>query len=152
MLLTEYATKVFIIYRGEQIHPEPVNMERIKANKKIEIINNTNVTEIKGDKLLTQVILDKPHKGSKELKLGGVFIAIGHIAISDLAKKIGVKLNKKGEIEINHMTSETNIPGVFAAGDVSNKPFKQLITGVAEGCTAAYYAYEYITKKKVETC
>ncbi len=149
MLLTEYAKKVYMIYRGPTIHPEPINMKRVKANKKIEIINNTNITEIKGDKFVTHVILDKPYKGKKELKLDAVFVAIGHIVLSDLAKKLGVKTNERDEIIIDHATSTTNIPGVFAAGDVANKEFKQLITGVAEGCTAAYSAYEYITKNKL---
>ena len=127
-------------------------MERVNANKKIEVINNTNVTEIKGNQLLTGVVLDNPYKGSNELKLDGIFVAIGHIVLSDLAKPLGVKLNKEGEIIINHMTSETNVAGVFAAGDVTDKQFKQLITGVADGCTAAYTAYEYITNNKVIAC
>ena len=148
LLLTEYAKKVYIIYRGEEIHPEPVNMERVKKNKKIEVINSTNVKEIKGDKTVTSVVFDKPYKGSKEFKLDGLFIAIGHIALSDLAKPLKVKLDKAGEIIINHQDSSTNIPGVFAAGDVTDKQFKQLITGVADGCTAAYSAYEYIKKNK----
>ena len=146
LLLSEHAKKVYMIYRGEQIHPEPINFERIKRNKKIEIINRTNITEIKGDALVRKIILDNLYKGKKELDVEGVFIAIGHVALSELAKELGVKTDEKGEIIINHMTSETNVPGVFAAGDVTNKPFKQLITGVADGCTAAYSAYEYIGK------
>lgn len=152
LLLTEHAKKVYIIYRGNKIHPEPINMERVKKNKKIEIINETNLKQIKGDKLVTSVILDKKYKGKNELKVEGVFVAIGHIALSELAKKLRVKLNKEKEIKINHMTSETNIKGIFAAGDVTDKQFKQLITGVADGCTAAYSAYEYITKEKVVAC
>src|SRR3989338_6279992 len=150
LLLAEHAKKVYIIYRGEEIHPEPINLERIKKNKKIEVISKTNVVEIRGKELMKSVILDKPHKGKKELMIEGLFVAIGHIALSDLAKNLGVNLNKEGEIKINHMTSETNVPGVFAAGDVTDKQFKQLITGVADGCTAAYSAYAYITKKKVD--
>ncbi len=149
LLLSKYAKKVYMIYRGNEIHPEPINHERIKANKKIEIINKTNVIEVKGKDIVTSIILDKPYKKGKELKLDGVFVAIGHVVLSDLAKPLGVNLNEKGEIKINHMTSETNIPGIFAAGDVTDKPFKQLITGVADGCTAAYSAYEYITKRKL---
>lgn len=146
LLLSEHAKKVYMIYRGKEIHPEPINMERVKKNKKIEVINETNVKEFKGDKMLNSVVLDKKYKGKNELELEGVFIAIGHIALSDLAKKIGVKTDEKGEIKINHMTSETNVKGVFAAGDVTDKQFKQLITGVADGCTAAYSAYEFINK------
>jgi len=152
LVLTEHAKKVYIIYRGEQIHPEPINLQRVNKNKKIEIINNTNITEIKGDKFVNKVMLDKPYKGKKELVLEGVFIAIGHIALSGLAKPLGVRLDKKNEIIIDHKTSETNVPGIFAAGDVTDKPFKQLITGVADGCTAAYSAYEYVTKQRVEPC
>lgn len=146
LLLAEHAKKVYIIYRGEKIHPEPINMKKIEKSKNIEVINSTNITEISGDKNVKGVILDKPYKESNELKLDGLFIAIGHEVLSDLAKPLGVKLNEKDEIVINHKTSETNIPGVYAAGDVSDKHFKQLITGVADGCTAAYSAYEYITK------
>jgi thioredoxin reductase (NADPH) len=93
LLLAEHAKKVFLIYRGDKIRPEPINYERIMNNKKIEIINNTNVTEIKGKQFVEKVILDKPFKGSKELELQGVFVALGHILISDLAKSIGVTTN-----------------------------------------------------------
>jgi len=148
LLLSEYAKKVYIIYRGEKIRAEPVNLERINKNKKIEIINNTNILEIKGEQFVRSVILDKNYQGKKELALDGVFVAIGHIILSDLAKPLGVNLNEKGEIIINHKTSETNVQGVFAAGDVADKEFKQAITGVAEGCTAAYSAYEFINQRK----
>jgi thioredoxin reductase (NADPH) len=152
LVLSEHAKKVYIIYRGEKIHPEPVNMERVNSKKNIEIINKTNVKEIKGGQFVEKVILDKEYNGSKELEIQGIFIAIGHIALSSLAEKLGIKLNKKGEVIIDHKTSETNMNGVFAAGDVADKPFKQAITGVAEGCTAAYSAFEYITKSKIEAC
>ncbi|MBS3089455.1 FAD-dependent oxidoreductase [Candidatus Pacearchaeota archaeon] len=151
LVLAEHVKKVYIIYRGEKIRPEPVNLKRIELNKKIEVINNANVVEIKGTQFVTGVVLDREYNGSKDLPLQGVFVAIGHLALSELAKPLGVKLNKKGEIIIDHKTSETNVPGAFAAGDVADKPFKQAITGVAEGCTAAYSAYEYITKNRVES-
>src|SRR3989344_3168427 len=117
--------------------------------KKLEVPGAVEF-ENKGDTKLRSVVLDKEYNGKKELELDGLFIAIGHIALSDLAKDLGVILDKKSEIVIDHKTSETNIPGVYAAGDVADKPFKQAITGVAEGCTAAYSAYEYITKNYVE--
>lgn len=146
LLLAEHAKKVYIIYRGEKVRAEPINLKRLEANKKIEVINKANVMEVKGDKFVKSVILDRDYKGKKELELQGVFVAIGHIILSDLAKPLGIKLNEKSEIEINHKTSETSVAGVFAAGDVADKPFKQAITGVAEGCTAAFSAYEFINK------
>ncbi|MBS3077078.1 FAD-dependent oxidoreductase [Candidatus Pacearchaeota archaeon] len=150
LLLAEHAKKVYIIYRKEKIRAEPINIKRIEENAKIEIINNANVVEVKGSDFVTSVVLDKEHGGSKELKLDGVFVAIGHIILSELAKELGVNLNEKQEIIIDHKDSSTNVRGVFAAGDVADKPFKQAITGVAEGCTAAYSAFEYIQKKKVQ--
>jgi thioredoxin reductase (NADPH) len=147
LLLSEYASKVYIIYRGENLRPEPINLERVKKNKKIVIINNTNVIEVKGNKRIESLILDKSYEGKKELKIDGLFVAIGHIVLSELAEKIGVKLNDKKEIIINHKSCETNVKGIFAAGDVADKPFKQAITGVAEGCTASHSAYEYIKKE-----
>jgi thioredoxin reductase (NADPH) len=151
LLLSEYAKKVYIIYRGNEIHPEPINLERINKSRKIEIINNTNLKEIFGDKnSVNGIILDRVYKNSNNLKLDGIFVAIGHLPISDIAQSLGVKVNKAGEIILDHKTSETNVLGVYAAGDVTDKPFKQLITGVADGCTAAFSAYEYIKKKKIE--
>jgi len=148
LVLAEHAKKVYIIYRKDKIRAEPINIDRIAKNPKIEIINNANVIEVKGEKSVKSVILDREYNGSRELQLNGIFVAIGHIALSDLAKELGVTLNGKGEIVIDHKTSETNVEGVYAAGDVADKPFKQAITGVAEGCTAAYSAFEYISKAK----
>ena len=149
LVLAEHAEKVYIIYRGEEIHPEPVNLKRIEQNEKIEVINNANVVEIKGNNFVESIVLDREYKGNKEIKMDGVFVAIGHEVLSEIAKPLGVETNEKNEIVIDHKTSETNIPGVFAAGDVSDKQFKQAITGVAEACTAAYSAYEYITKNRL---
>ncbi len=147
LLLTEYAKKVYIIYRKEKIRAEPINLERVEKNNKIEIINNTNIIEIKGDGLIDSVILDNEYKGNKELELGGLFIEIGQIPGSFLANKLNIKLNEKNEIIIDKY-SKTDIDGVFAAGDVTDRIFKQAITGVAEGATAAYSAYMYLQKVK----
>ena len=147
LLLTEYGKKVYIIYRKEKLRAEPVTINRVAENKKIEIINNTNVTEIKGDKFVKSVIFDKPYNNSKEFKLDALFIDIGHIPLSELAKSIGVKLNEKNEIKIDR-EAKTNVKGMFACGDVVDNNFKQAITGVAEGVTAAYSAYHYINENK----
>lgn len=148
LLLAQHAKKVYIIYRGEKIRPEPVNGKLVEKNKKIEVITNTNIVEIKGDKFVNKVLLDKEYKGSKELDLNGIFGAIGHIPLSDLAAKLGVKINEKKEIMIDR-DSKTNISGVFAAGDVVDSGFKQAITGVAEGVVAAHSAYTYINENEV---
>ncbi|MFA4907458.1 MAG: FAD-dependent oxidoreductase, partial [archaeon] len=105
LLLSEYAKKVYLIYRGKQIHPEPINALRVSQNKKIEIIANTNVLEVKGSKLLEKAVLDKPYNGKNELELQGLFVEIGADPISAIAKGIGVKTNPKGEIIIDRNSS-----------------------------------------------
>lgn len=148
LLLTQWASKVYIIYRGEKIHPEPVNDERVKRNKKIELVTKTNIVEIKGEKKVTHVLLDKEYNGSKEFKVDGIFVEIGHIALSDLAKNLGVVLNKKGEIIIDRL-ARTNVEGFYAAGDVVDTEFKQAITGVGEAVAASYSAYKYISGEEM---
>ncbi len=145
LFLAQNTKKVYIIYRGKEIRAEPINKQRVYENNKIEIIYETNIVEIKGDTNVKSVIFDN----GKEFEIDGVFIEIGSIPKSDLAKRVGVKTNEKGEIMINRK-SETNIPGIFAAGDVADAPFKQAITGVSEGVIAAYSAFDYVKEMDIE--
>ncbi len=145
LFLAQNTKKVYIIYRREEIRAEPINKKRVYENEKIEIINNTNIVEIKGDTTVKSVIFDN----GEEFEIDGVFIEIGAIPNSNIAKRIGVKIDDKGEILINRK-SETNIPGIFAAGDVADAPFKQAITGVSEGVIAAYSAFDYVKGIKIE--
>lgn len=147
LLLAQHGKMVYIIYRGDKIRPEPVNGKLIEKNKKIEVITNTNIVEIKGDKFMKSVLLDKEYNGGKELQLDAVFGATGHIPLSDLAVELGVKLNDKKEIIIDR-NSKTNVEGVYAAGDVVDSVFKQAITGVAEGVVASYTAYTYVKENE----
>jgi len=142
LFLSEHAKKVYIIYRGEQIRAEPINAERVANNRKIEILYKKNVKGIFGDKLVKGIKFEE----GGELALDAVFVEIGATANSELAEKLGVKLNGKKEIVIDE-NSKTNVPGVYAAGDVGNRHFKQAITGASEGVIAAFSAYEHINSK-----
>ena len=161
LLLAEYGKKVFIFYRGNEIRVERENQvrldEAIKSGE-IEVIGNTNIVEIRGGKsqlevgggqsagrgqVLESVVLDQEYRESKEFLLDGLFIYIGNIPLSKLAGYLGVELGKSDGIVING-NSETNIGGVYAAGDVTESRWKQAIIGVAEGVKAAFYAYEYV--------
>jgi thioredoxin reductase (NADPH) len=146
LLLTQWAKKVYIIYRKEQIRAEPINLEKVLSSEKIEIINNTNVTEFVGKDKVEGLILDNEYNGSKEFPIEGVFVEIGHTPNSDLAKQLGAKLDQKGQIIIDR-AAKTNVEGLFAAGDVVNTGFKQAIVGAGEAVLAAYSAYEHIQKK-----
>ncbi len=139
LILAEHAAKVWILYRGDKLRAEPINLRRLEGKKKIEVKTNVNVVEIFGGEKVEGVRLDN----GEELKLDGVFVQIGRIPRSTLAEKLGVALNTKGEIKIDRY-AHTNVPGVFAAGDVTDSDWKQVITGVAEGAHAAHEVFEFL--------
>ncbi len=142
-LLSEYAKKIYIIYRKNKLRGDPINVEKLEKNPKITIIYNTNITEIKGDKFVEKIILDKFFENKKELRLEGVFIEIGSIPKSELASNLQVARNERREI-ITDKAMQTNISGVFAAGDVTNSTLRQIITACGEGAIAAASSYKYL--------
>jgi thioredoxin-disulfide reductase len=143
LLLAEYGSKVYLIYRGEKLRPEPANLQRVQEHEKIEVITGNAVVEIQGDEFVRSVVLKKPYQGTTELKLDALFVRIGHEPVSGLAQAIGVGVTDTGEIIIDS-EGRTNVAGVFAAGDVVAKKLKQAVVSVAEGVTAAYAAYHYV--------
>lgn len=149
LLLAQYAKKVFIIYRKDELRAEPVNKKAIEKNEKIELITNTNIIEVKGDKALTTVILDKPYKGSREFKLEGLFIEIGSTPSTVLAEQLGVKRDKNSFIIVDK-EKKTNVDGVYAAGDATDTVMRQVITAAADGAIAAMSSFHFIKKGKVE--
>ena len=149
LFLARYAQKVYIIYRREKIRAEPVTTAQVEKEKNIEIIPNAVVTEIKGEQFVNAATIEDVNtKKQRELPIDGLFIEIGGVPGSALAAKVGVKLNEKGEIEIDR-SSQTNVPGVFAAGDVTNGEYKQAITAAAEGVVAAYSAYKHVKRATI---
>jgi len=149
LLLAQYAKMVYVIHRGDRMKAEESNCKKLRSNPKIKILANTNVSEIKGDKLVKSVTLDRDYEGRKQLNVDAVFIYVGRLPASQLAKGIGVKLNEKGEI-ITDKESNTNVPGVFAAGDVTNSSFKQIIIDAGDGVKAAYSAYRYVKEQSIQ--
>jgi len=146
IFLAEHASKVYIIVRKDILRAEPRNQKSIDGNKKIEILFGTEIAEVLADasgKKVGKLLIKGGKFDGKEIEMDGVFLAIGHVAQTDLAKDLGVELNEKSEIKINRH-SETNLPGVYAAGDCTDMEFKQAITGSAEGVTAAYFAFKYV--------
>jgi len=150
IFLSEHASKVYLIVRRDILRAEPINADKISKTSKIEILYKTEIDEIIGTNKVEKIRFKKGEGkySEQEIPMDGVFMAIGHIAHTDLAKDLGVELNDKGEIKINRK-AETNIPGVFAAGDCADTEFKQAITGSAEGVTAAYYAFHYCNNNAV---
>ncbi len=143
-LLSEYAKKVYIIYRREKIRAEPYLCEQIDKNPKIEIINNTNIKEIKGDKFVNSVVFDS----GEVFMLDGLFIEVGSVPAVTLPKELGVKLDDNDYIIVDQ-AMRTNVGGVYAAGDITtcSNQWRQVITACAEGGIAASSAYIDIKKE-----
>jgi len=144
-LLSEYAKKVYIIYRKEKIRAEPLLAKQIGKNPKIEIINNTNIREVKGEKFVNSVVFDS----GEVFMLDGVFIEIGSVPAVALPKELGVKLDDNGYIVVDG-AMRTNAEGVYAAGDITtgSNMWRQVVTACAEGGLAASSAYIDIKKEE----
>ncbi|MGD9275567.1 MAG: FAD-dependent oxidoreductase [Candidatus Pacearchaeota archaeon] len=141
LLLSEYATEVYLIYRKDKFtKAEPAWIEQVEKNKKIKPVFNSNVVEIFGSKGVEGVKLDN----NEEIKLDGVFIEIGSVPDEKLLKPLGLELD--GGYVVVNKNHETNVKGVFVAGDITNNPLKQVVTACAEGAIAAKTAYEEIRK------
>lgn len=145
--LAEVAKKVYLIYRRDKLRADPVLVERVLKNPKIEVIYNTNIIEVGGKKKLEYVILDNPYKRSKRLRLDGIFIEIGFVPDMFLAEQLGIAKDENGFVKINQDCS-TNVKGVFAAGDLTNgsNNIKQIITAASEGAIAAISVYSYLRR------
>jgi thioredoxin reductase len=115
-----------------------------KAN--VRVILNTEVKEIKGEKLVTTAVLSNTLTGEiSEIPVNGVFVQVGESPNSQFANDTGIKLDDNGRIEID-IHQRTNLPGIYAAGDVTNHPVMQIGTAVGQGITAALDAYSYIKR------
>ena len=148
MFLTKFASKVHLIHRRNELRAEKLLQEKLKANKKIQIIWDSVVEEVMGTnepKGVNGINLKnvKTNKTS-ELKVDGLFIAIGHDPATDLFKD-QLKMDKEGYLVTKADSTETNIPGVFAAGDVKDKVFRQAVTAAGMGCMAALEAEKHLS-------
>ena len=144
--LAKYVDKVYLIVRAAGLtRPEPVNLEMMeKLGDKVVKIFDTQVAELVGTSKLEKIVLSKEFNGSKDLAVDGLFVEIGAKPDIEVPVSLGVALDKLGYIGVGNIM-ETNIPGVFAAGDTVNHfgPFKQTITAAALGAVAATSAYNY---------
>jgi len=143
LYLTRFASKVFVIHRRDQLRATKVLQERAFNNEKIEFVWNSVVNEIKGQNAVEEVVVENVKTGKLDsLQVDGIFVAIGHLPNTDFVKDL-VHLDERGYvITDDHMV--TNIPGLFAAGDVRQKDLRQVVTAVADGAIAAVEASKYI--------
>jgi thioredoxin reductase (NADPH) len=148
MFLTKFATKVKLIHRRDKLRAENLLQKKLKENPKIEIIWDSVLEEVFGDKDpkgVTGIKIKniKTNKSSK-IKLHGLFIAIGHDPATSLFKG-QLNMDKEGYLITKPDSTVTNIPGVFAAGDVKDKIFRQAVTAAGMGCMAALEAEKFVS-------
>jgi len=150
MFLTKFASKVKLIHRRNELRAEKMLQAKLKANKKIEIIWDSVVEDVVGEKdpKSVKAIKIKNVKTNKvtELKVDGLFIAIGHDPATSLFKG-QLNMDKEGYIVTKPDSTITNVPGVFAAGDVKDKIFRQAVTAAGMGCMAALEAEKHLSSK-----
>jgi len=143
--LTKFATKVHLVHRRDELRASKVMQERALNNEKIKFIFDTTITKIKGDQKMRQVVL-KNLKTNEESTLDAeaLFVAIGHVPNTQLFKD-QIDLDAEGYIVLKNKT-HTNMKGIFAAGDVHDRSYRQAITAAAFGCMAAIDVDKYITE------
>ena len=146
ILLDQIGSRTTLIHRRDELRAVEAYRDQIKKSG-VKIIWNTTLKEIRGDTMVKSVVVEdvKTSKGT-ELPMDGVFIAIGSVPTTELAKNIKAKVDKAGFITVDK-EQKTSVPGVFAAGDCCNNPTKRIVTACADGSKAAESAYMYVKEK-----
>ncbi len=144
LFLTKFATKVYLVHRRDKLRAEKILQDRLKQNSKIEFIWNSEVTKFNGNEDLESIdLLNKKENKISNLKIDGVFIAIGHDPATQLFKG-QLKMDEGGYIITDPDSTKTSIEGVFAAGDVKDKIYRQAVTAAGMGCMAALEVEKYL--------
>lgn len=142
--LTRFASKVYVIHRRDSLRASKIMQDRAMENPKIEFLWNSAIDEIVGEHKVSSVKLRNLQTGEvSDLELDGVFVAIGHTPNTWLFKG-ALEMDEVGYLKVDYPSSRTNIPGVFAAGDVHDPIYRQAITAAGAGCRAAIDAERYL--------
>jgi thioredoxin reductase (NADPH) len=142
--LTKYASKVYIVHRRDELRASKIMQARAMNNPKIQFLYSSRVIEARGDSVLKSVVVEDLKTGkTSEIEANGIFFAIGHKPASDF---LGgqLELDEDGYIKTQPGTTLTNIPGVYACGDVQDKKYRQAITAAGTGCMAALDAEHFL--------
>lgn len=144
--LTRFARSVTVIHRREEFRASRIMLDRARANEKITFMLNTAVTEVEGDPKVTGVRLRDTITGEEsKLAVSGVFVAIGHVPRSDIVRG-QVAVDEDGYVQVEGRTTNTSLEGVFAAGDLVDRTYRQAITAAGSGCAAAIDAERWLAE------
>ena len=142
--LTKFAKKVYIVHRREGFRSSKIMLEKAQKNDKIEFLLNKVIVEIKGEKSVQSAVLKDTQNGeTTEMKIDGIFMAIGHIPNTQVFGD-QLKKDESGYLITEPGTTKTDIDGVFACGDVQDKIYRQAVTAAGSGCMAAIDAEKYL--------
>ena len=146
LYLAGLASEVKIAHRKDSFRAEAALVQSLREKPNIEILWNTEITQIKGERLVNKaILLDNKANVTRELTIDGIFVQVGEDPNSRIAREASVAVDEDGYIIVDAL-QRTSIHGVYAAGDVSNHPVKQVGTAVGQGITAATEAYAYIRR------
>ena len=146
LYLSGIAAEVVVAHRRDAFRAEEALVEDITSKENVQVFWNTEVKEIKGEKLVNKVVVyHNKDSEIKEIAVDAVFVQIGEAPNSQIAREAGLKVNEHGYIETD-VFQRTSVTGVYAAGDVTSHPVKQVGTAVGQGITAALEAYSYIRR------
>lgn len=151
LFLTKYGSKVYLLVRRDQLRASNIMQKRVQNNDKLEILWNSEAKEAKGDgKLLQNIaVYNNKTKETKDLPVNGLFYAIGHIPATQIFAK-QLETDDQNYILTKPGTAETSIPGVFAAGDVQDKRYRQAITSAGTGCMAALDCEKFLSEEEAK--
>ena len=145
LFLTKYASRVYIVHRSKNFRASKIMLDRAKQNEKIEFITDSTVIQADGDDMLRSIQIKNILTNEiQTLTVSGLFYAIGHTVNTAFLKDSGINLDADGYILTEPNSSHTNIKGIFAAGDVQDKHYRQAITACGSGCMAALDANAFI--------
>ena len=145
--LFPYAGKIYLLEYSDQVKGDPVTLDEIRRNAKVTMILNAETKEVIGDKMVTGLkYVDRVSGAERLLNVGGVFVEIGSVPNSDIVKDL-VELDRYGQIMIDSKHATTSHPGIFAAGDITDDPYKQNNISAGDAVKAALAAYSYLLKR-----
>ncbi|EGW32235.1 uncharacterized protein SPAPADRAFT_61316 [Spathaspora passalidarum NRRL Y-27907] len=149
LFLTKYGSKVYLLVRRDQLRASTIMQKRVLNNDKLEVLWNTNAVEAKGDGKLLNALTIKNNKSgeTKDLPVNGLFYAIGHVPATKIFEG-QLDMDETGYIKTVPGTASTSVPGVFAAGDVQDKIYRQAITSAGTGCMAALECEKFISEQE----
>lgn len=148
--LAGLCSRVYIVHRRQEFRAEPARVDQVRRARNVQLVLDSVATAIKGKQSVSSIKVENVKTGKQnDVKVDGVFVEVGSVPLTVIAKGLGVRLNRRGFVEVRPDQS-TSVDGVFAAGDITTESnyFRQIVTGAAEGAIAADSAYKYLLSKR----